>query len=154
MEACDPVAITTADLKSALLAAAVVGNHQSFHHTLSHYGAMLKTMSAQQAQQLFTAAVSHLRQQFDDAMLVLAKAAWQVAASRDGGSGAGGEMAAEQLQQLVQVYLSQGQTQQALAVSVCCSLGSTIGAQTKVGTAACCCGRHGHHLQAFVLSEL
>ncbi len=116
MEACDPDAITESDLTSALLAAALVGNHQSFHHTLSQHGAMLRTMSAQQAQQLFTAAISCLKQQFHGDMLLLAKAAWQVGVS--GKAGDGGTMAAEQLQQLVQVYLSRGYTQQALLVSV------------------------------------
>lgn len=116
MEAHDPRAITVAALTSGLLAAAAAGHPQSFHRTLSHHRAVLDSMTAHQAQHLFSAAVSHLRQHSDDDMLVLAKIAWQVTASKDVGSKTGGRMAAEQLQQLVAVNLSCGHTQQALAV--------------------------------------
>ncbi len=118
MEAHDPRAITVATLTSVLLAEADAGHHQSFHHTLSQHRAVLDSMSAHEAHQLFSAAVSHLRQQSDDDILVLAKIAWQATASRDLGSKGKGQMAAEQLHQLVEVYLSRGQTQQALAVRV------------------------------------
>ena len=119
MEAHDPRTITVAALTSALLAEADAGHPQSFRHTLSQYSAMLDSMTALEAQQLFSAAVLRLRRQSDDDMLFLAKIAWQVTASKDMGSKSGGQMAAEQLQQLVEVYLSCGQTQQALAVCVC-----------------------------------
>ena len=117
MEAQDPGAITVADLTSALLAKAAVGQPLSFHHTLSQHRDVLKFMSAHEAQQLFSAAMSHLTQHFQDDMLALAKVAWQVAACSELGSGTGGQLAAEQLKQLVEVHLSCGQTQQALTVA-------------------------------------
>ena len=148
MEAHDPRAITVAALTSALLAEADVGHPQSFHHTLSQHRAVLDSMSAREAHQVFSAAVSQLRQQSDDDMVVLAKIAWQATASKDRGSKTGGQMAAEQLDQLVEVYLSRGQTQQALAVRVFAGV-----AWYKTGrkAAACCCnGRHQHHGQACI----
>ena len=118
MEAHDPRAITVAALTSGLLAAAAAGHPQSFHCILSQHRAVLDSMSAHEARHLFSAAVSHLRQHSDDDMLVLAKVAWQVTASKDLETKTGGQMAAEQLQQLVAVNLSCGHTQQALAVCV------------------------------------
>lgn len=127
MEAQDPGAITVADLTSALLAKAAVGQPLSFHHTLSQHRDVLESMSAHEAQQLFSAAMSHLTQHFQDDMLALAKVAWQVAACSELGSGAGGQLAAEQLQQLVEVHLSCGQTQQALTLTQeAIQLGSSI----------------------------
>ena len=99
-----------------MLAKAVVGQPLSFHHTLSQHRDVLESMSAHEAQQLFSAAMSHLTQHFHDDMLALAKVAWQVAACSELGFGAGGQLAAEQLQQLVEVHLSCGQTQQAFTV--------------------------------------
>ena len=54
--------------------------------------------------------MSHLRQQSDDEVLLVAKVAWQVAACSELGSAAAGQLAAEQLQQLVEMCLSCGQT--------------------------------------------
>ncbi len=146
MEAHDPRAVTVAALTSVLLAEANAGHPQSFHRTLSQHRAVLDSMTAHEAHQLFSAAVSHLRQQSDDDILVLAKIAWQVTASEDLGSKTGGQMAAEQLQQLVEVYLSCGRTQQALAVRVFAAalLGTKIFAKAVAmiehhGQACVCC---------------
>ena len=143
LETHDPRAITTAALTSALLAEADAGHPQSFHRTLSQHRAVLDSMSAHEAQQLFLAALSHLRQQSEGDMMVLAKVAWQVAASRDLRSEADGQMAAEQLQQLVEVYLSCGQPQQALAVRVF--------ADVPLGTKPCANAHVSKHLRHLCL---
>ena len=149
LEAHGPRAITVAALTSVLLAEADAGHSQSFHHTLSEHRAVLDSMSAHEALQLFSAAVPHLRQQSDDGILVLAKIAWQVTASRDLGSKTGGQMAAEQLQQLVEVFLSRGQTQQAIAVRVFadCYL-------VQNWRKGCCLLQHEHHGQACICCPL
>ena len=59
--------------------------------------------------------MSHLRQQSDDDVLLLAKVAWQVAACSELGVWCWWP---EQLQQLAEVHLPCGQTQQALTVRV------------------------------------